>query len=154
MVRFSRLLRLVNFLWVPLFGIDAQRVDMMFVEAPTLLATLVRTPEDFEPDRAYPLLVALHGFGHSAERFLGVGEPLYTAGIIFASVRAPYPFLLEDGRLGYDWSLQRLGRLEVGDRAAELTVDYILTVVARLRSRYAVDRVYLMGFSQGGRSPT
>jgi phospholipase/carboxylesterase len=123
---------------------------MVFVETPTLLATLVRTPEGFDPDRSYPLFIALHGFGHSAEGFLGMGAPFYSAGIIFASVRAPYPFLLEDGQLGYDWSLQHLGRLGVGDRAAELTVEYILTLVAGLRARYAVDRVYLMGFSQGG----
>jgi len=150
MVRFSRIVRLLGFLSVPLSGIEAQRVDMVFVETPMLLATLVRTPEDYSPDRAYPLVIALHGFGHSAEGFLGVGQPFYTAGIIFASVRAPYPFLLEDGQLGYDWSLQHLGRLEVGDEAAQLTVDYILRVVAGLRLRYAVGRVYLMGFSQGG----
>ncbi len=150
MVRFRQLLTLVSFLWVPLFSLEAQRVDMVFVETPTLLATLVRTPEDFDPDQAYPLFIALHGFGHSAEGFLGVGAPFYSAGIIFASVRAPYPFLLEDGQLGYDWSLQHLGRLGVGDRAAELTVDYILTLVAGLRAKYAVNRVYLMGFSQGG----
>jgi len=150
MVRLKRLLTLGSFLWVPWFSLKAQRVDMVFVETPTLLATLVRTPEGFDPERAYPLFIALHGFGHSAERFLGVGAPFYSAGIIFASVRAPYPFLLEDGQLGYDWNLQHLGRPGVGDRATELTVDYILTLVAGLRARYAVDRVYLMGFSQGG----
>ena len=62
----------------------------------------------------------------------------------------PYTFVYENGQLGYDWSLQNLRQREPGDRAAELSVDYVTNVLAALRWRYRADRVYLMGFSQGG----
>ena len=128
----------------------AQETSMVFIEAPTLLATFVQTPEDYDPEEHNIVVVALHGFGSLAERFIGLAPPFTSAGVIFAAVRAPYAFSYEDGRLGYDWSLQHLRQREPGDRAAQLTLDYIKNVLAGLSTRYRPERVYLMGFSQGG----
>jgi phospholipase/carboxylesterase len=128
----------------------AQETSMVFIEAPTLLATFVQTPEDYDPEEHTTVVVALHGFGSLAERFITLAPPFTSAGVIFAAVRAPYAFTYEDGRLGYDWSLRSLGQREPGDRATELTLDYIARVLAGLRARYQAERVFLLGFSQGG----
>lgn len=131
-------------------SLAAQETSMVFIEAPTLLATFVQTPEDYDPEEHTTVVVALHGFGSSAERFIGLAPPFTSAGVIFAAVRAPYTFTYEDGRLGYDWSLQSIGQRGPGDRATELTLDYIASVLTGLRARYQAERVFLLGFSQGG----
>ncbi len=133
--------------WSPL---AAQETGMVFIESPTLLATFVQTPVEYDPDEHRTVVVGLHGFGSLAERFIGVAPPFTSAGIIFAAVKAPYAFTYEDGRIGYDWSLRHLRRREPGDRAAELSLDYIRNVLEALRTRYRAERLYLMGFSQGG----
>lgn len=123
---------------------------MIFVESPTLLATFVQTPAEYDPNSRYPIVVGLHGFGSSAERFMGLATQFTSEGIVFAAMRAPYTFVYENGQLGYDWSLQHLRQPEPGDRARQLTIDYITTVLADLRAAYPVDRMFLLGFSQGG----
>ena len=135
---------------VPHFNLAAKEISMIFVEAPTLLPTYVQFPTDYDPDEHRTVFVTLHGFGHRAERFIALASPITSTGIIFAAVSAPYPLILGDGELGYDWSLQHLRVQGPADRAAKLTVDYITTVLAGLRERYQSDRVFLMGFSQGG----
>ncbi len=131
-------------------GLAAQETGMIFIESPTLLATFVQTPAGYDPEDHRTVVVGLHGFGSLAERFIGLAPPFASAGIIFAAVRAPYAFTYEDGRLGYDWSLRHLRRREPADRASELTLDYIKRVLDGLRARYQAERIYLMGFSQGG----
>ena len=74
----------------------AQETSMVFIEAPTLLATFVQTPEDYDPEEHNIVVVALHGFGSLAERFIGLAPPFTSAGVIFAAVRAPYAFSYED----------------------------------------------------------
>ena len=128
----------------------AQETSMVFVESPTLHATFVETPEDYDPEVHRTLVVGLHGFGSSAERFLGVAPPFTSAGMVFASVRAPYAFVYEDGRMGWDWSLQHLPMEVPGEQATDLTVVYLTEVLSALRARYQADRVFVLGFSQGG----
>jgi phospholipase/carboxylesterase len=141
----------LTLLWVPPQSrLAAQETSMVFIESPTLHATFVQTPEGYDPEEHRTVVVALHGFGSTAERFFGLAPPFTSAGIIFASVRAPYAFTYEDGRLGYDWSLRHLRQGEAGDRAEVLTLEYIASVLAGLRERYRADRVFLLGFSQGG----
>ena len=123
---------------------------MIFVEAPTLLTTFVQTPVDYDPDSRYPVVVALHGFGSSAERFLDLATQFTLEGVVFAAVRAPYTFLYDDGQMGYDWSLQHLREHEPGEEAVKLTIDYITTVIAEISETYPVNRVFMLGFSQGG----
>ncbi len=66
-----------------------------------------------------------------------------------ASVSAPYRFLVNDSVMGYDWSYRHPGQAAVSQRASQLSVDYVVAAVAGLRTSYRIDKVYLMGFSQG-----
>ncbi len=128
----------------------AQELDYIFVEAPTLHATYVHIPDDFDRRRTYSAVVALHGFGATPGTFFDTTRVIARAGYILASVGAPYRFLINDSIMGYDWSYRHLGQAAVSQRASQLSIDYIMAAVAGLHTAYRIDKVYLMGFSQGG----
>ncbi len=127
-----------------------QELDFIFVESPTLHPIFVQVPDDFDRGRTYSVVVALHGFGASPQTFLDATGDIAHAGYILASVGAPYQFRVDDSLVGYDWSYRHLGQTAVSQRASELSIDYIVAAVAGLRRSYQIDKVYLMGFSQGG----
>ena len=137
---------LLLFAWPRL---HAQRVDTLFVQAPALFPTLVRVPDDFDSTRSYTVVAALHGFGGNPQGFMSLAPLFSAAGIVFAAVQAPYWFVSANRRLGFDWSLAHLDERDLGDRAADLTIEYLANLVAELRSAFSVDGLYLMGFSQG-----
>lgn len=118
-------------------------------EAKALVPTLVILPSDFKPDEVHTLIVALHGYGSSAEAFERVGRRLADAGFIVALPEAPYPMLVGQ-KLGYDWFLYRRGDDALQLRAGALeSEDHLPAVVTDLRRRYRIDDVYVLGFSQG-----
>jgi len=124
-------------------------VSKIWHEAKALIPTLVLTPSDFDGKRAHTLIVALHGYGSSAEAFARVGRRLADAGLIVAIPEASYPFLVNE-KLGYDWFLLHEGDDAMQLRAGMLeAADHLPGVVTDLRRRYRIDRVYVLGFSQG-----
>ncbi len=154
LVRHIRMLKLPSAVVVALTLVGsrghAQQLDYIFVESPTLHPLLVQVPDAFERDRMYSAVVALHGFGGTPGSFLEATQDIARAGYILASVGAPYRFLINDSMMGYDWSYRHLSLAAVSERASQLSVDYIVAAVAGLRRSYRIDKVYLMGFSQGG----
>ncbi len=128
----------------------AQQFDYIFVESPTLHLTLVEVPDAFDRGRTYSAVVALHGFGATPVSFLHTTRDIARAGYILAALSAPYRFLVNDSVMGQDWSYRHLRQAAVSERASQLSVDYIVAAVAGLRRTYRIDKVYLMGFSQGG----
>jgi phospholipase/carboxylesterase len=118
-------------------------------EAKALIPTQVILPPDFDPEKAYSLIVALHGYGSSAEAFSRVGRRLANAGFIVAIPEAPYAMLV-DGKLGYDWFLYHRGDDALQMRAGMLgAADHLPGVVTDLWRRYRIGDVYVLGFSQG-----
>jgi len=118
-------------------------------EAKVLMPTRVLLPADFDPEQAHTLIVALHGYGSSAEAFGRVGHRLADAGFIVALPEAAYPMLVGQ-KLGYDWFLYHQGDDALQLRAGKLEAeDHLPAVVTDLRRRYRVDDVYVLGFSQG-----
>ena len=146
--------KLAGAVWVVLTLVGsrghAQQLDYIFVESPTLHPMFVQVPEDFDRGRTYSAVVALHGYGANPESFLNATRDIARAGYILASVSAPYRFLVNDSVMGYDWSYRHLGQAAVSQRASQRSIDYIVVAVAGLRKSYRIDKVYLMGFSQGG----
>lgn len=121
----------------------------VYVASASLLRTMVHLPADYGDGVSHTLVVGLHGHGDRQPNFFALPAPFFhDAGIIYAVPQAPYAFSTSNG-IGYSWNLR-----DVDDRAAdqgdEVTIRYILDVVAALRARYDIGDVYLMGFSQGG----
>lgn len=118
-------------------------------ETKALVPTQVILPPEFDPEHPRTLIIALHGYGSSAERFARVGRTLANAGFIVAIPEASYPILVNQ-ELDYDWFLYSKGddalQLRAGTLAAE---DHLPGVVIDLRRRYRIDDVCILGFSQG-----
>jgi phospholipase/carboxylesterase len=141
----------------------------LLFEAPVLAGARVVAPATLEPDRRYPLVVALHGNGGSADRFAGL---FVAAGldpdVIVVAPQGPYPTRQLNG-FGYSWfpSPDLFAELvDVGDasknddarrqtleqREIEVSTRHILAAIDAVEHAYPVDReaVYVLGFSQGG----
>ncbi len=123
--------------------------EMLHLPAEVLLQTRVHLPADYSDGSSYPLVLALHGHGGSLETFDFLAPLFQQRGVILAAAQAPYPFVHEQG-LGFDWQNRRSGSDEAAAQATRLTIDYVRQVAAELRERFAVDELYLLGFSQGG----
>jgi predicted esterase/predicted ester cyclase len=122
-----------------------------YVPSTALLPCEIRLPSGFQADAEHDLVLALHGFGSSAERFAELAEPFTDEGMILAAPQAPTPFLVND-HIGYDWDRAH----DEPDGSALRTsfgrasVGYLADVIAALKSQYKIRHVYLFGFSQGG----
>lgn len=139
--------------WAPVKSLPtpASGSGVVYVPASTLLPCQVSVPEDLDPDRPYDIVIGLHGFGSTPEDFATIASPFVDAGMLFAAPQAPTAFLADD-RIGYDWDRAHDEpdgspiRVSFGRASA----NYITDVVQVLRRRYNINRVYLLGFSQGG----
>lgn len=127
----------------------AARQEVLWNEVESLVPTPLFFPDGFDAGEPRTLIVALHGYGSSAEAFSRVGEQLAAAGFLVAVPQAPYAFVTE-GRLGFDWTLHHLDDDVLSDRATlPLVWQFLPALVRDLGERYSVDRVYALGFSQG-----
>ena len=106
----------------------------------------VALPEGDPPRKA--LLVALHGWGEVAERFIRPLLPLTEAGFVVVAPQAPHPFYIRQSpkRVGFTWLTQY-----ERDRAISETNDYLSRLIAQLQEAHEIpaERVFLLGFSQG-----
>jgi phospholipase/carboxylesterase len=97
---------------------------------------MVSVPADYEPDRSWPLLIALHGYGSSAARFHTVWhEAAATSGFVLLTPQGEER--TEEG-VGWSWG-------ESAEEIVRLSMEAVLGSVRIDRSR-----IFLTGFSQGG----
>jgi phospholipase/carboxylesterase len=124
---------------------------MLWREGKALFPTEVILPPQYDPAEPHTLVVALHGYGSTAEAFRRSTKPFTEAGFVVALPEASYAVTTEDGELGYDWWLYQYPEDEkLHFRAASLLVGTSLpALVEDLCGSYGADHVYLFGFSQG-----
>lgn len=116
------------------------RGSELLLEVPGPFRCLVQTPEGFPAGGPYPLLLCLHGYGSRPEEFMALWESAREFSCIMAVPQAPFPF--DTGpELGYSWIADGY--------SAGMAGEYILGVLDLLQVRYPVNRVFLVGFSQG-----
>jgi predicted esterase len=97
---------------------------------------LLSLPDDDRPQHAWPLLVALHGFAGDAESFHAFWrEAASRNGCLLLT---PQGEELADGGPGWSWG-------PCAENVIQRAIDG-----ARNRVHVDVDRIYLLGFSQGG----
>lgn len=121
--------------------------------------TKVALPSNFNNSKEHTLIIGLHGYGSTAESFLGLSKPFTDAGFIFAAPEAPYPVILDNGKLVYEWFLYDISSFIMLERpASDLEKDAMRVtaekqmgqVISDLKDKYLVDKIYFAGFSQGG----
>ncbi len=108
----------------------------------------VQFPDNYNPNNGYPVLIALHGGGGSYETFMDIWTHFADPQLILATPQAPYKWLLGD-QMGYDWAAWPSNDTSYMKEAIVLTSKYIETIITNLKSRYKVENIYLLGFSQG-----
>jgi phospholipase/carboxylesterase len=130
-------------------------------QSTALFPIQVYLPENFDSERAYPAVIAMHGFGGSSESFGRIGRTFAQAGFIVALPEGPYRVPSEESGRHSTWELSTwteeygLGPpltddSELEARSADLTVtDYFPSVIDRIREQYRVDSIYVFGFSLG-----
>jgi phospholipase/carboxylesterase len=98
------------------------------------------TPQHYESNYAYPLLIWLHCAGGDERQLARVLPLISTRNYVGLGVRGP----LAEARRGYGWP-----QASEGIAAAEL---YILEAIAKARDRFNLheNRIYLAGYQSGG----
>jgi len=107
----------------------------------------------YEPsgDGPFPTVVALHGWGASAQDLLGLAPHLGGGRYLVLSPQGGVEVPIGPHMVGYGWYPLSLDRLpEPAELAA--AVDAVTTFIAAAMKRYPIDekRLALVGFSQGG----
>ncbi len=163
--------RLISRLTAEAEKMRRRRGQPLQFEAPVLGRLQIVMPEPVDPDQRYPLLLVLHGHGGSGEYLAGFLEVAKRAPeVIGVAPFGPYPVALAQGH-GYSWyppaelfrellELAAAGddtaraeqRLELGTREQETGQRYVLAALETVAENYPVDRdrVFLLGFSEGG----
>jgi predicted esterase len=123
------------------------------VEARVLATARIVEPDNLRPGTAYPLLIALHGAGGSADTVASLFKATGSAQPFFFCVPEA-PYAVPSGReLSYVWFRPGSGqRRSPPALQRKLGDEYVLAVLDAVLTAYPVDpkRVFLMGFSQGG----
>lgn len=115
---------------------------------------LVHLPRGYRRDRKYPLVVALHGMGMTAEEFAGVIAPVLSLPAILFIPEGVYPYEIRTGqsiRVGRAWYIYT-GDDQAFVRSARASGRHLMTLIDRVEEEYQVnpDKRVLLGFSQGG----
>ena len=68
------------------------------------LKYLTVTPDAYEPDHRYPMVILLHGFGASMSDLAGLCPAINPDGYVYICPNAPLPVELGPGMVGYAWT--------------------------------------------------
>ncbi|MCL2063850.1 MAG: alpha/beta hydrolase-fold protein [Candidatus Cloacimonetes bacterium] len=109
-------------------------------------------PEGFDPEKEYPVMIYLHGFGGSPYNIFGLSEMFRSEEMIFVVPFAPYPWELSSQEFtSLSWNIFDYDEGEYNENHSSwLTMNYILKLNQTIREKYSVSQVFLGGFSQGG----
>jgi predicted esterase len=106
-------------------------------------------PVNYNPNRSYPLIIALHGSGDSAVNFATLWRNIEKKEFIFLVPEAPYE--MKDAGLygpGYSW-FYHVPDKKIWKFADPLTADNIIGAVEQISKKFKIGSLYLFGFSQG-----
>ena len=112
------------------------------------LKYLVVEPDGFQPNKRYPMVVLLHGFGSHMRDLAGLCPALDSGGYVFALPNAPMPIQVGYGAVGYAWHAPDSADSEQAGRSEELLAEFFEEVLDEYH--VAPGKAVLCGFSQGG----
>ncbi len=124
--------------------------EIHYFQGPKMNKCRVRVPESYDPEKKYTLIVGLHGNGGSSEGFIRVADNIKEDNIIFAAPQGPYLKAISNSRMNdrYSWGIE-INDKKLWERGDHLSIDYIVSAVEYVSSLYKIDKVYLLGFSEG-----
>ena len=107
-------------------------------------------PDDYDPNRKYPLVIMLHGFGANMQDLAGLSPIISLTGYVYAFPNGPESVELAPGFVGYSWTHPDRRRDPEEDARSR---EKLLGFFGEVMEAYGVDpgNAALGGFSQGGR---
>ncbi len=107
-------------------------------------------PDDYDPNKKYPMIVMLHGFGANMQDLAGIAPVLNSTGYIYAFPNGPEAMELGPGYVGYSWTHPERRRDPEEDAKTRTMLNGFFKEVM---DQYDVEpsNAVLGGFSQGGR---
>jgi phospholipase/carboxylesterase len=129
-------------------GLTKIKSDSLYFESPALFECFIHFPDNYDSQRSSILVIGLHGGGGSYDTFKNIWRYFDNPQFIFATPQAPYKWLMGD-KIGYDWAAWPTDNIIVMQEALKLTSTYIENLIRTLTTKYNIDKVFLMGFSQG-----
>ena len=105
-------------------------------------------PAEYNPDLSYPMIVLLHGMGASMYDLANLVSFIDTQGYIFVCPNAPVPVQVDQGVLGFAWTVPGSDDPQ-GIARSEAKFDGFLQEVLQ-ENRVAEGQAIMFGFSQGG----
>ena len=106
-------------------------------------------PDGYVPEKHYPLIIMLHGFGANMEDLAGLAPMINKEGYVYACPNAPLAFDLGGGHAGWGWMSPRgMSTPEQGKKAEEMLGVFFDQVFQRFKTEPG--QAVLLGFSQGG----
>ncbi len=70
--------------------------EIHYFDSSALFECKVKLPIIYDPERAYPLVIGLHGGGNSLDEFIDIWKYFENPEFIFAVPQAPYKWLMEE----------------------------------------------------------
>lgn len=124
--------------------------DVVYVEAVKMIPCRIQLPENYNPEKSYPLLVGLHGNGGTPEEFITTWNTINNPDFIYASPQGAYYRTQDVGSKirRYKWGFPTENK-NMWVKADLITEKYVLNVVKELSGMYNISDVYLLGFSEG-----
>jgi predicted esterase len=109
-------------------------------------------PDGFRRNRAWPLVIALHGMGQYEALMQRAMAPLFDRPWIWLFPRGVHPFEMrtpEKIRIGYAWYLYT-GEQDGLRESMKLSDQHLMNLQDVVRKEYPVSDTAVIGFSQGG----
>jgi len=124
-----------------------QDVETIYTSSSVMQKGLVSLPENYDPEKEYTLLIGLHGLGGVAEKFIQHLTSIKRENLIIATPEAPYSFSVGND-IGYSWNIRNKDK-EIEKQAGGMSEDYLVSFIRKIKEKYKIKNVYLLGFSQG-----
>jgi phospholipase/carboxylesterase len=137
-----------HFVWGQSTKLASAKSDSLYFDSPALFECKVQFPDGYSLEKSCPLVISLHGGGGSYEIFKNIWIHFDNPQFIMATPQAPYKWLMGT-KIGYDWAAWPSENLIAMQTALKLTSKYIENLIQSLTANYNIDKVYLLGFSQG-----
>jgi predicted esterase len=109
-------------------------------------------PQGYKPERAWPLVIALHGMGHTEEVMQRKLAPLLDRPWMWVFPRGVYPFEMRTPdkiRIGHAWYLYTGDQADLRASMAA-TTEYLIGLQDLVRKDFPISETIVAGFSQGG----
>lgn len=113
------------------------------------LKYLTILPDGYNPDKEYPLVIMLHGFGANMQDLASLAPTISSTGYVYAFPNAPIPFNLGQGHASFGWMTPRGGSTPAEIAKSEsLLSDFFTEILDKFN--ITAGNSLLLGFSQGG----